>query len=114
MHTHFQRLVFLLALSLNSSCWAGCSQALPHSDPTKPTAVSAEEVQLAGELRYYRHIDPVTGQGAVSIYADGKETPLDLREFKPDILLRSGPYVVKGHWGKEKHLIVTAAHPARG
>ena len=113
MHTQFQRLVSVLALLLSHSCWADTPRPLPCPELNEPAAVSAEKVQVAGELRYYRHIDPVTGRGAVSIHADGKEIPLDFRQFKLDILLPSGPYVVEGHWSKEQRLVVTAAHPGK-
>ncbi len=112
MFTHFPRLVSVLAFFLTSPCWAVDSQPLPHLERIEPIAVTAGEQQVTGELRFYRHIDPVTGQGAVSILADGKESPLDFRQFKLDILLRPGTYLVKGHWSKDKRLVVTEAHPA--
>ena len=76
--------------------------------------MSAGEVQVTGELRFYRHIDPVTGRGAASIDAGGEEIPLDFRQFTLDILLRPGPHVVKGHWSQDRRLVVTEAHPAGG
>jgi hypothetical protein len=71
-------------------------------------------VQVTGELRFYRHIDPVTGRGAAAIHAGGEDIPLDLRQFTLDILLRPGPHVVKGHWSEEQRLVVAEAHPVGG
>ena len=77
-------------------------------EPSKPPAA---ELKLTGELRFYRHIDPVTGRGAVALHTGGQEVPLDLRPFDKDILLRPGLYVIRGHWGKENRLVVTHASP---
>jgi hypothetical protein len=114
MRTQLLRLAFVLALLLPSACWACGSHPLPRTDLVEPSALSAKEVTVKGELRFYRHIDLVTGHGAVYIYTGEKEIPLDLRQFKPDIFLQSGHYVVKGRWSKERRLVVTAAHPAGG
>jgi hypothetical protein len=80
----------------------------------EPTPPAARELRLTGEVRYYRHIDPVTGWGAVSLVADGKDIPLDLRQFTLDILVRPIRYEIKGHWSKEKRFVVVEVHPAAG
>jgi hypothetical protein len=99
-------------LLLAFPCWAGGSRGLARADLRDPSALAPEDVQVTGELRYYRHIDPVTGLGAVSIHAGGKEIPLDFRQFKLDILLPSDIYTIKGHWSKERRFVVTEAHRA--
>jgi hypothetical protein len=106
------RLTSFLVLFLTGPWWAAGSGQLTPSLRVDPSPSSACELRLAGELRFYRHIDPVTGQGAVSLQADKEEIPLDFRQFPMDILLRSGPYVIKGHWGKQQRLVVTEAHPS--
>jgi hypothetical protein len=106
MHNQLVRLASLLALFLTSPCWAGSSPPLARGNLVGWPALPDTEVQVTGEFRWYRHIDPVTGRGAVSIYADGKEIPLDFRQFTLDILLRPGPHTVKGRWSKEQRLVV--------
>jgi hypothetical protein len=71
-------------------------------------------VRVAGDLRFYRHIDPVTGRGAAAIHAGRTDVPLDFRHFTLDILLRPGRYVVKGYWSDQERLVVTEAHPGGG
>lgn len=78
-----------------------------------PLPKADSQVRFAGELRFYRHIDPVTGQGASAIVAGGQEVPLDFRRFELDILLRPGPYTVAGYWHAGR-LVVTEAHPGPG
>jgi hypothetical protein len=109
MHNRFLTLASVLVLSLTPPGWAAGSGPLPRAVRAEPTPPPARELLLTGELRYYRHIDPVTGRGAVSLHADGKEIPLDFREFKVDILFRPGLYVVEGYWGEGRRLVVTAA-----
>lgn len=111
MHNTFLRLASVLMLSLLSPAWAGSCQPLVPNQRVELSALDLRDLQLSGELRYFRHIDSVTGRGAVSLYVDGKEIPLDFRQFRLDILLPMGRYAVKGHWSKEQRLVVTAAHP---
>jgi hypothetical protein len=110
MHRRLLTLGCALALLLTPAGWAGDTP--PPAQPAGRSPADGEELRLTGELRFYRHIDPVTGRGAVSIFAGGKDTPLDLRQFTLDILLRPGPYIIKGQWGKEGRLLVTEAYPA--
>jgi hypothetical protein len=112
MHSYVLRLAFVLVLFLTCSCWADNPQQPEQTLRVDPSLTSSRELRLTGDLRFYRHIDPVTGQGAGSLHAGGKEIPLDLRQFTKDILLRSGPHMVKGHWSKEQRLVVTEAHPS--
>ena len=112
MHSYLLRLAFVLKLFLACSCWADNSRPPGQTLGVDPSLTSSREMRLTGDLRFYRHIDPVTGQGAVSLHASGKEIPLDFRQFNKDILLRSGPHMVKGHWSKEQRLVVTEARPS--
>jgi hypothetical protein len=110
MNSNLLKLGSVLVLSFPLPGWATGSKPLPQTERPELSTSSLHECQLTGELRFFRHIDPVTGHGAVSLFTEGKEIPLDFRQFKLDILLPSGFYVVKGHWSKEQHLVVTAAH----
>ncbi len=112
MYPRLLSLASVLALLLASPGW-GCNPRIPlPAERIKASPLPAGEVQLTGELRYYRHIDPVTGQGAVEIHADGKDVPLDFRQFKLDIHIHPGTWKIKGQWSKEQRLVVTAATPA--
>jgi hypothetical protein len=78
-----------------------------------PLPKAPSQVRVAGELRFYRHIDPMTGRGAVALVASSQEMPLDFRRFELDILLRPGPYTVVGSW-EAGRLVVTEAYPGPG
>jgi hypothetical protein len=109
MQSNLLGLLVVLVLFLKSPCRGECSQPLRRIEPADLSALSVHELQLSGDLRFYRHIDPVTMQGAASLYTDRKEIPLDFRQFNLDIVLCPGHYVIKGHWSKENRLVVTAA-----
>lgn len=108
MRNRLLSLASVVALSLTSPAHA----CVPPAESAVAPAPS--EVRMTGELRFYRCIDPVTGRGAVTVVAGGREVPLDLRQLETDILLRPAPHVVKGHWGAGGRLIVTEAHPTGG
>jgi hypothetical protein len=114
MHGRLLALASALWLALSSPCGADASAPPCRPSRAGTPAASVREVRLTGELRFYRHIDPVTGRGAASLHAGGEAIPLDFRRFETDILLRPGTYVVEGHWGAGGRLVVTGASPAGG
>ncbi|HZU36767.1 MAG TPA: hypothetical protein VFA18_12690, partial [Gemmataceae bacterium] len=64
MRTLLAGLTSVVVLTLSLVACTGCPLT-----PGGPSGKKVGQVEIRGELGYYRHLDPVTGQGAVSLRA---------------------------------------------